>query len=177
MASIDASSSKNLCCGMRARAGPDHSGQCLLGGLCLAEFNKPLLASCLRCAQACACVLGWGAGPSPNPCTGAFCTGAHYTACRFRGRIPPPEWHRRPCPAGRFRAIPRVRRTGRPVNTPHPRWAVWQPSQTLACAMCKTGTWKKDRDNRIENSKFRRKLEISSKFRRNFVERSAPGGW
>ena len=132
---------RKLYCETCARASPGHSGQCLLlGGLCLVEFNKPLLASCLRCAQACACVLGWGAGPSPNPCTGAFCTGAHYTACRFRGRIPPPEWHRRPCPAGRFRAIPRVRRTGRPVNTPHPRWAVWQPSQTLACAMCKTGT-------------------------------------
>ena len=45
-----------------------------------------------------------------------------------------------PCPTGRFRAIPRVRQTGRPVNTLHPRWAAWQPSQTLGCAMCKTDT-------------------------------------
>ena len=40
----------------------------------------------------------WGAIPSENSCTGAFCTGAFRMPCLFGGRIPPPGWHRRPPP-------------------------------------------------------------------------------
>ena len=45
-----------------------------------------------------------------------------------------------PHPTGRSRAIPRVRRAGRPGHTRHPHWAAWEPAQTLACAMERAGT-------------------------------------
>ena len=130
-------------------------------------FNKLTIRCCALYAQLLSYVFSWDSCPSPNPCTGAFCTGAHcmraFLGAAYRRRGGTGD----PCPTGRFWAIPRVRRTGRPVNSPRT-----SPSGRLAAfstpGMCHVQDRHLEKRPRLEN----RKLEISSKTR-NFAEISA----
>ena len=144
MASIDASSSRGCLVQVARAIGIPIQANASSEAWLSIEFNKIWVRCCVQNAHLRLCALGWGAGPSPNPCTGANCTGAHCMPCLLRGRIPPPGWHRRPPRRWSISGYPACPWDGPAGLCPVPRASAdWEP-QTCTFA-CRTGAKKTQR--------------------------------